>query len=271
MKRRAIVLLRCSTQNQDLEFHAQRADVERYLAETGLVVARKDWREEPFVSGAARRRPVLEEILDEAAEGKVSHLVCSDFDRLGRSGIETLFVLQQLVKEYEVDVVLVREPMLRDWGSASTWCYAMMRAAVGVLKLETGRKSTEAAYVRHPDGYCVARKSGRRVGPLPANWRREDDKVLIALLHAGETPETIGHKGLLTLVRPQYVDGQGVPTAGRKDDAGRQLRPARTVDIEVRPKATTIRTRLKELGLDAKGMPREQPWATQDTDKGDGA
>lgn len=170
--KRPICLLRCSTDKQDLDFAAQRASIQTYLDAKGLVVAPEDWREERAVSGAREtdKRPVLARILEEAAvEKSVSALIVADFDRLGRAGEETLWIVRQLVDDCGVQVVIARCPGL-DLTTFEGRCVLFAFAIGGLAKLEAVSKSTSAAFMRDLDGITVSRRHGKRVGRAPLEW-----------------------------------------------------------------------------------------------------
>jgi DNA invertase Pin-like site-specific DNA recombinase len=165
MNPRVVVLLRCSTSNQDLDFAAQRATVKEWLVRAGLDVRPDDWREEPAVSGARRRRPVLDRIIREADAGEITHVVCADFDRAGRSGFRTCAMVEDLVEDSGVTVVFVREGLVLSMPLAfKDRAYMAAMSIGGMAKLEATGNASKA-------GVAVAKARGRAVGAAPFGTR----------------------------------------------------------------------------------------------------
>jgi DNA invertase Pin-like site-specific DNA recombinase len=223
--RRPVVLLRCSTEHQDTDFLAQRADVQAYLDAHGLEVAPDDWREEAGVHGDAERRPVLDKIREEAAAGAVSHVIAADFDRLGRAGEETLWIVRQLVDVCKVEVVIARHPTV-DLRTLQGRLMLFALAMAGLCKLDTVQRSTSAAFTK-VNGVTVARRSGKKCGTPGFVWTPEQDAELLRLRHVEKmSPEAIAEACVLSVLRG------GVPRF---------------------PKASALRDRLKALCVDPAG------------------
>lgn len=171
---RPVVLLRCSTDNQDSDFKAQRESVLPWLATYGLTVAPEDWREEPDVSGARWKRPVLERILDEAGRGEITHVICADFDRAGRSGFRTCAMVETLVEVTRITVVFVREGLILRPPEIEFKDKAYM-AALGI----GGMAKIDACSNATRPGMAVAKKLGKAVGKPPYGTRYEGRRATI--------------------------------------------------------------------------------------------
>jgi putative DNA-invertase from lambdoid prophage Rac len=103
---KAGALVRVSTDAQDLE--NQRAPLAELAAARGWEL---QWYEEHGVSGAAKRRPELERLLDDARHRRIRAVCVAALDRLGRSMggvISTVLELDRL----GCKVVSLREPWL---------------------------------------------------------------------------------------------------------------------------------------------------------------
>lgn len=246
--KRPIVLLRCSTDLQDAEFAGQRADVERYLGEHGLTVAPEDWRPEIAVSGACRSRPVLERIIDEAERGEVSHILCADFERAGRSGSRTCVMVEDLVDDYGVTVVFVRER----WTLTKPLTFdnkvlMLAKSIGGMAKLDSGSRATKAAF-HQVAGVRVSRRNGKRVGSPGYEWSKELNDELLALDKRGMTSVQIAESGI-TVPRRRLVDEDGrLPASVPKE----QRKPGvRFVTMREVPSVTSVKEQLRALRAQA--------------------
>src|SRR5262245_12820056 len=102
---RALALLRCSTDRQDLD-HQRQAALAWTARENPPVTL--TFREEPATSGAARERPVLDALLADARRGEFDVLVVTALDRIGRDVVRIVMALDEL-QHAGVRVVSLRE------------------------------------------------------------------------------------------------------------------------------------------------------------------
>lgn len=239
---RPVVLLRCSTDRQDVDFATQRADVSAWLAGAGLVVAPEDWREEVAMSGASRVRPVLDRILDEAERGELSHVICADFDRAGRSGARTVAMVEDLAEDYGVAVVFARERWIIERPiSFDSRVLLLAKSIGGLAKLEAVSSSTRGAYVKNAAGVTVSRRNGKRVGQPPLEWTPAGDAEILRLRAEGLSVENVAARKTVRAIRRRGFDEDGRL-------AWETEKPVVRFDVvEVTPGATAIRQRLRAI------------------------
>lgn len=185
--RKVAALVRVSTGHQTIE--TQKADIERVAALNRTPIDR--WYEEAGVSGAAEKRPVLEELLRDARLGKFGILYVAALDRIGRSMLrtcETVFALDRL----GVRVCSLRETV--DTSSAMGRGVVMMCAWVAELEREMIENRTRSGLAR-------ARAKGSQFGAPPFVWSKRDDAFLIGLIGKGMTYRDVAAARLIRLKR----------------------------------------------------------------------
>jgi len=149
MRCRCAALLRVSTDKQSLD--SQRAATQAWAEREGAELA---VYEEEAVSGAARRRPVLEHVLEDARRGRFQILVVSALDRLARDVVRLVLTLDEL-HAAGVRVVSLREGL--DFGGAMGRAMASLLGAIAEIE--------RAAIVdRIRAGMRAAKARGKRIG-----------------------------------------------------------------------------------------------------------
>ncbi len=236
MTSRTAALVRCSRDTQTVD--PQRLQIERWAAGAGLdgVV----WYEEPSTSGAAKKRPQRDAMLQACRRGECKTLVVAALDRIGRNAAELVMILDEL-RTLGVRVVSLREGL--DFSTTVGQMVGSVLAFVAQIERESLVSRTKA-------GLAVAKAEGRPAGNPAARWDAADDAALIDAIRAGESPESVAKQATLRVWRRLRVDAQGQPV--RK---GSGVQPVGYAEVPSAPGASTIRKRLKELGVDVRGEP----------------
>lgn len=215
-KRKTVALLRISTGDQDLD--VQRGQVEAWARAHGIVV--EQWIEET-ISGAAARRPQLEQLLDDARRGRVGTVVVVALDRLGRSALNVIQNIHAL-DEAGTRVVSLRECL--DFSTPAGRLVASVLAHVAEIERETLRERTRA-------GIAAARRRGRHPGRPRLVFRDAEVADLRAALAAGHSLRHIAREGLVvafdTNGNPRKPSAATLAKALREADSGNGLKIAR--------------------------------------------
>lgn len=164
---RAAIYLRVSTAEQSLS--TQRPAVLQLVRARGLNLV-KVYEE---VGSAAKKRPVLDQMMLDAHRGEFGVLVVWAIDRLGRSLFDNIAMVRKLA-DCGVRLVSVREPWLDTGGPTADLILAVM-SWVAQFERERLRERTRAGLAR-------ARAQGKRIGRPPAEINL---KKALALLDAG--------------------------------------------------------------------------------------
>ena len=151
---RVAAYLRCSTDGQSVE--SQRRDIEEYLA------ARKPtkvvWYEDAGESGAKTSRPALDRLMADIRKRRFDTLVCFKLDRLSRSLVHAVQILDEL-RRNDVKLVSLRDGITFD-GPFGSLLFALV---AGLAELER-----DAIRERVKAGLRAARARGVRLGRAPA-------------------------------------------------------------------------------------------------------
>ena len=138
--------LRVSTEGQLGEdrfgLAAQRETIEAYARREGISI--DEYRTDEAITGATLDRPALQQILDEAAQGKIQKVIVAKLDRLARDLYICLYVQRELAR-HGVAIVSASEPAGDGpWGQLS-WhmlgAFAEFEKAMITLRMTTGRKA----------------------------------------------------------------------------------------------------------------------------------
>lgn len=116
------------------------------------------------VSGAAAVRPGLDVILKQARRGKVDEVVVVALDRLGRSLMQVVAVLDELHR-LGVRAVSLRESI--DFGTPAGRLQVQLIAAFAEFEREIIRERTKAGMTRIRDGFDRTGKWSTRSGRPP--------------------------------------------------------------------------------------------------------
>lgn len=148
---RTVALLRVSTSEQDVS--AQRLAVEAW-ARAQDPPREVEYLTEEGVSGCAKVRPGLDEILHRVRRAGVDEVVVVALDRLGRSVAQVVCVMDEL-RSRGVRLVSLREGF--DLGTPAGRMQAQIIAAIAEFERELIRARTRA-------GMDAARKRGAQIG-----------------------------------------------------------------------------------------------------------
>src|SRR6266478_4696660 len=153
MLKRVAAYVRCS--NSDSHLDNQRPGVEALCGDRGYAIVR--WYEET-ISGAAKRRPVFEQMLADARSRKFDALVVWSVDRFSRGGAGSCFAALGQIDAAGVDFVSVQEGYLDTSGPFRD---VLLAFAATVARMERDR-----LIERTRAGLARARAQGR-VGGRP--------------------------------------------------------------------------------------------------------
>lgn len=153
---------------------AQREAAESYIASQkseGLVVLKTSYDDAGF-SGATTERPALQKLLDDIKAGKIGCVVVYKVDRLSRSLIDFVKLLN-LFEQYKVAFISVTQHF-----NTNT---SMGRLTLNIL-LSFAQFEREIIGERTRDKMAAARKKGQWMGGRPAlgyNLDKENHKIVI--------------------------------------------------------------------------------------------
>lgn len=181
---RAVALLRCSTDRQDLDHQRRAVQIWAGRQDPPLEV---EFREEPATSGAAKDRPVLDDLLADARAGRFDVLVVAALDRLGRDVVRIVTTLDEL-HAAGVRVVSLREGL--DFGGPMGRAMAALLGAIAEIERAAIRDRVRS-------GLRAARARGRKLGRPGLDWRPEDLAEVRRLLDEGQSIRAIAGQGLV--------------------------------------------------------------------------
>lgn len=184
---RAVALLRCSTDHQDLDHQRQAALGWAARQDPPLEVM---FHEEHATSGAARDRPVLDALLDDARRGRFDVLVVGALDRIGRDVVRIVMVLDEL-HQAGVRVVSLREGL--DFGGPMGRAMAALLGAIAEIERAAIRERVRS-------GLRAARARGTRLGRPGLEWSRDDLDALRRLVAEGTSLRRIAREGLVRVL-----------------------------------------------------------------------
>ncbi|MCG3134756.1 MAG: hypothetical protein HMLKMBBP_02117 [Planctomycetes bacterium] len=187
---RAIALLRCSTDRQDLDH--QRDAVSRW-AERQEGLRSLEFREEAATSGGAADRPVLDRLLRDARRGEFDLLVVAALDRLGRDAVRLVTALDEL-HGAGVRVVSLREGI--DFAGPVGRALAALLGAVAEIERAAIRERVRS-------GLRAARARGAVLGRPALRWRAEEIAEVRSLLAAGRSIRGIARDGAVVVFDSQ--------------------------------------------------------------------
>ncbi|MGH7390781.1 MAG: recombinase family protein [Candidatus Rokuibacteriota bacterium] len=149
---RAALYARVSTSRQDLD--GQLEELRRFAAARGMTIVGEYG---DVISGAKKKRPQLEVLLDVVRHRAVDVVVATHLDRLGRN-TRHLLEISDVLKDSAVDLVIVRQAI--DTTTAVGKLTYVILAALGEFHLGVLRE-------RVTEGVRRARARRHRWGPLP--------------------------------------------------------------------------------------------------------
>lgn len=169
---RAVALVRCSTDHQDLDHQRQAAAAWAARQDPPVALV---FHEEHGTSGAARDRPVLDALLAHAREGRFDVLVVGALDRIGRDVVRIVMALDDL-HAAGVRVVSLREGL--DFGGPMGRAMAALLGAIAEIERAAIRERVRS-------GLRAARARGQRLGRPALEWRPEELDAVRAFLAEG--------------------------------------------------------------------------------------
>ena len=144
------IYLRTSTAHQSTDM--QRADIMAYCKQRGI--DNVEVYEDAGFSGRKAKRPGLIKLKSDCAQGKVSTVICWKLDRMFRSLVDMLTLLQDF-KQQNVNFIAIKNEI--DMSSASGRLMTSMLGAFAEFEAELARE-------RIMGGLAVARSKGVKLG-----------------------------------------------------------------------------------------------------------
>lgn len=148
------VYQRCSTDEQSVD--SQRTEIEAYLATRKPTRVR--WYEDIGYSGARAERPAFQRMLADIRRNRYTHLVCFKLDRLSRSLVHAVQVLDEL-RRHGVTLISLRDGISFE-GVYGQLMYALV-AGLAEIEREGIRERVRA-------GLRAAKARGVKLGRSPA-------------------------------------------------------------------------------------------------------
>src|SRR6267142_18362 len=192
MLKRVAAYLRVSTSEQMHD--NQRPGVEALCRDRGYTIVR--WYEET-VSGAAKRRPVFEQMLADARSRKFDVLVVWSVDRFSRGGAGSCFAALGQIDAAGVEFISVKENYLDTSGPFRD---VLLAFAATVARMERDR-----LIERTKAGLARARAQGR-VGGRPRKHLPLVEAALKMLVHGATYAEVTKRYGVSESTLRRYRD-----------------------------------------------------------------
>lgn len=169
--------IRVSTKDQNTEM--QLDDIKKYCEFKG-------WSNPAFFidhgeSGAKTSRPEFDKMMKAVRSKEVDVLLTWKFDRIGRSSIHLIQVMQEL-KELNVDFISIKESI--DTTTAMGKMIFTIFAALAEFERDTIKMRTKT-------GQDLARSKGIHCG-RPETYSTKDRQAVIAYFNEGVKPDKIG-------------------------------------------------------------------------------
>jgi DNA invertase Pin-like site-specific DNA recombinase len=181
-RRNAAALLRVSTDLQELD--SQREAIRAWAEREG---ARVRFYEEPATSGAAARRPVLDELLADARAGRFDVVVVSALDRIARDVVRLVMALDALERA-GVSLVSLREGL--DFRGPMGRAMASLLGAIAEIERAAIRSRVNA-------GLAAARAKGKTLGRPRYTMTGEELAEVRSLIGRGVSLRRIAREGLV--------------------------------------------------------------------------
>jgi DNA invertase Pin-like site-specific DNA recombinase len=158
------IYARVSSYDDDQDPENQLLKLREYALQRGWTVYSEH---KDHASGAAPSRPQLEHLLNEARGRHIDVLLVVRIDRLARSTLQLLHMLEEL-RHYGVELVCTDQEI--DTSSPMGKMVVTVLGAVAELELELIRERTK-------DGLARARAQGKRLGRPPCE--NKDDEIAL--------------------------------------------------------------------------------------------
>lgn len=201
--KRAAIYVRVSTVDQNLQ--TQLGDLRQMAAQRGLEIV-QEYTDK--ISGAKARRPGLDQLMCDARRGKFDVVLVWAFDRIARSVVHFLQVLDEL-NHVGIEFISFREQI--DTGGPLGRAVIVIVGAIAELE-----RSLIAERVRA--GMRRARLDGQRIGRRPLDLDREailrdrrHGMSIGQIAHAHRISRTTAHRILHEKMPVQTAVPKGLP------------------------------------------------------------
>jgi DNA invertase Pin-like site-specific DNA recombinase len=116
------------------------------------------------LTGKHSKRPGFQEMLEDAREGRFSHLGVYSIDRIGRNHLETLDIIEEL-SELGIEIVAADSPHL-DFDTPNGNLFLRIRVAIAQYEIEMTSQRVD-------DSKRASLKAGNWPFQLPDGYRRK--------------------------------------------------------------------------------------------------
>lgn len=192
MRKQNVAYLRVSTEAQAEKYglDMQKQKIIEYCDKEGLIIDR--WYVDGGYSGSKLDRPEIQELLDDAENGKIAKVFIYKLDRMSRDVIDTLNLLYRVLPKYGVQVISMTEDLKIE--------NPMDKVMIGVNAI-MGQYEREIIYMRTRAGMKERVKKGLWPGGGMVPWGYYYDRN-DGILHVDEDQAEMVRKAY-----DMYIDG----------------------------------------------------------------
>lgn len=188
-----VAYMRVSTEKQAEEgngLESQKRDIENYCRKNALII--NDWYVDDGYTGANMERPELQRLVQDCNKHRVKCVVAYKLDRLSRSMIDGLYLIERVFVPNQIDFRCVHDSV--SYGSPMEQAYTQMMAVFAQLDKNTMRLRMQGGLLeRVKKGYWP------RGGKMPYCYTYDREKGYLV-----QIPER-AEKARLAL--EMYIDG----------------------------------------------------------------
>lgn len=171
-----VAYMRVSTEKQAEEgngLDSQKRDIKAYCQKNDLLIA--DWYIDDGYTGANMERPALQRMISDCMAGKVKSVVAFKLDRLSRSMVDGIYIIERIFLPNEVKFYCVHDSISYD--SPMEQAYTQMMAVFAQLDKNT-------MMLRMRGGMLERIKKGywRGGGNLPYCYRYDRDDGILKII-----------------------------------------------------------------------------------------
>lgn len=171
-----VAYMRVSTEKQAEEgngLDSQKRDIMKYAGKNEMLIS--DWYVDDGYTGANMDRPALKRLIEDCVSHKVSHVVAFKLDRLSRSMVDGIYIIERIFIPNEVKFLCVHDSVSYD--SPMEQAYTQMMAVFAQLDKNT-------MLLRMRGGMLERIKKGywRGGGNLPYCYSYDKEKGILEVI-----------------------------------------------------------------------------------------